>query len=58
MTFDVSMDPLEAEIAELRAENERLRVALREIVWVIETDALIPESVSYMQQARAALAAS
>lgn len=42
-----------------REERKRcaaLRQALQDIMDVIATDALIPESVSYMQQARAALA--
>lgn len=36
--------------------HEELVEALRDLLQVIATDELIPESVSYMQQARAALA--
>jgi Lar family restriction alleviation protein len=36
--------------------NADLLVALRDLLTVIETDSLIPESVSYMRQARAAVA--
>jgi hypothetical protein len=45
-----------AELAALRAEVARLRKALSQLLRVIEHDDLIPESVSYMQQARKALA--
>jgi hypothetical protein len=43
------------ELAALRAEVARLRKALSQLLRVIEHDELIPESMSYMQQARKAL---
>jgi regulator of replication initiation timing len=43
------------ENATLRAEVARLRKALSQLLRVIEHDELIPESMSYMQQARKAL---
>jgi hypothetical protein len=44
------------ENATLREEVARLRKALSQLLRVIEHDELISESVSYMQQARKALA--
>jgi hypothetical protein len=41
--------------ARLREERERLRNALRDLLDVVAEDDLIPESVSYMKQAREAL---
>ncbi len=46
--FDRHVEWTEREVA-------RLREALRGLLSVIETDQLIPESVSYMRQARQAL---
>jgi hypothetical protein len=43
------------ENARLREERDRLLNALRDLVAVVAEDELIPESVSYMKQAREAL---
>lgn len=48
----------ESEVSALTAQRERLRTALDDILCVIIADDLIPESVSYMREARAALALS
>ncbi len=40
----------------LKEINAELLEALRDLVNVIAADALVPESVSYMRQARAAIA--
>lgn len=41
---------------ESRVERDELLAALKGLLGVIEADDLIPESVSYMRQARAAVA--
>jgi hypothetical protein len=45
-----------AQIKALEAENHSLREALTDLLNVIAADDLIPESVSYMKQARKVLA--
>jgi chromosome segregation ATPase len=42
----------------LHTQRKQLAEALRDLLMVIETDQLIPESVSYMKQAHAALKAA
>lgn len=45
-----------AKNAQLATKVERLSVALEDLLKIIAVDELIPESVSYMVQARAAVA--
>lgn len=47
-----------AALEAIRSNRENLESALRDLLAVIREDELVPDSVSYMQNADAALAAS
>lgn len=52
---EAQLDNALGTVENLRKRCAELETALRDLLMVIEVDQLIPESVSYMRQARAAL---